>query len=412
MTTSPGLGSLPRPRPAGRPAVAAPPAAGPAWFGSVMGSGILSTLLHLHSDRIPGATAASEVLLVVAWALMTGLTLAFAARCVREPGELLSSITDAARAPMWGMVSMGVLSVGSATATVVPAAAPGLTGAAWGADAVLWTAGTVLGLVTAFGFTAKLARGSAGSPSFVWGLPVVPPMVSATTGAALAGRLASPGACLALLLVCVGCFFVALTLGVVLFAVAYHHTLRRDPLPLAAAASTWIPLGIVGQSTAAAQSLVGPSARLVTAEVAGSVAHAAHVYGAVVLVAGTPLFAWAAWSTVRGLVLRMPFAPGWWAMTFPVGTCALGAHLLGAGTGDAAVLDLGLVLCGVLVCTWTLCAVASVRAVLAAREGEAAESVAHPAPSTGSGAPAGFATRGRATTPHAPAPDLVGSHVI
>ena len=83
MTTSPGLGSLPRPRPAGRPAVAAPPAAGPAWFGSVMGSGILSTLLHLHSDRIPGAGAASEVLLVVAWALMTGLTLAFAARCVR-----------------------------------------------------------------------------------------------------------------------------------------------------------------------------------------------------------------------------------------------------------------------------------------------------------------------------------------
>ena len=80
---------------------------------------------------------------------------------------------------------------------------------------------------------------------------------------------------------------------------------------------------------------------------------------------GVPLAAWAVAMTIRGFRHRMPFVPGWWSLTFPIGTLALGSHLLGVGTGMTVFLVAGVVCWLVLCGTWTLCAVASGRAVLA-----------------------------------------------
>ena len=55
----------------------------------------------------------------------------------------------------------------------------------------------------------------------------------------------------------------------------------------------------------------------------------------------------------------MPFAPGWWALTFPIGTLALGATLLSRGTGIGALMWLGTFGTLVLVGTVTLCLFAS-----------------------------------------------------
>jgi len=253
---------------------------------------------------------------------------------------------------------MGVLSVGSATLSVVPGS--GSVAVAL----VLWGIGTVLGLVTAIGFTARLVRGAAGEPTFVWGLPVVPPMVSATAGAALVPHLSDhPAGAVALLAASAACFPVALVLGLVVFAVGYHHHWRVAPLPLAATPSAWIPLGIVGQSVAAAQALATAAAPWLAPGAASEVRTLAVGYGVVVLAGGVPLVAWAALVTVRGFARRMPFGPGWWALTFPVGTVALGLHHLGGTSGHASFVVAGGVVLVVLCGTWTLCAGATARAV-------------------------------------------------
>jgi tellurite resistance protein TehA-like permease len=130
---------------------------------------------------------------------------------------------------------------------------------------------------------------------------------------------------------------------------AYHHAWFRTPVPVELATSTWIPLGIVGQSAAAAQVLSGPSWDGL-----------ARGYGATVLIAGAGLGAFAVFSTIKGLLARMPFHPGWWAMAYPLSTCGSGSHHL--GWQGASLLTVV-----VLIAIWVLCAVASVRAIRASR---------------------------------------------
>jgi len=334
--------------------VALPPA-GPAWFGAVMGTGILATLTQTLA---PGSGVA-PVLLVVGWILLIGLTGGFVVRSVRLPGTLAASVRSGSL-PLWGLVAMGLLSIGSATATVLPSWIPTLAGPAVLADGLLWIAGTALGLATAIGFTVLLVRSDAGSPSTVWGLAVVPPMVSATVGAGLVPHL-TPSLQVAMLLVAFACFALSLTLGGVIFAVAYHHHWRVAGLAIGASTTAWIPLGVVGQSTAAAQAMATQAGPLLPASTAATVQSVANDYGLLMLSLGAPLAAWAVVMTVRGFRHRMPFVPGWWSLTFPIGTLALGSHLLGVGTGMTVFLVAGIV-CWLTLCgTWTLCAVASIR---------------------------------------------------
>lgn len=342
-----------RPSPPGVAAVPLPPP-GPAWFPAVMGTGILASLLATTGDA---AGVAPRALLALGWALALTLAAGWVRHCLRHPGAAGASVLDPTQVPAWGTVSMGVLSLGAATLAVLPGVDPALAGAAVGLDAAAWLAGTALGLATTLRFAALLlatpTRRALGPPTPAWGLPVVPPMVSATVGAGLAPHL-PPGTRPAMLLVAVGCFLLALALGVAVFALSYLHHALVEPLPMTLAVATWIPLGIVGQSTAAAVAI---------ATLAPGLRAAATAYGVVMLVVAVPVVAHAARSTARGLRARIPFTPGWWALTFPVGTLALGSHLLGRATGWELVSTLAQACLLALVCTWTFCVVATARAL-------------------------------------------------
>ena len=257
--------------------------------------------------------------------------------------------------------------------TVAPLVRPAALPVAVRVDAVLWGVGTVVGLVTALGFTAFLVRSEAGAPTPVWGLSVVSPMVSATTGAALLPHVSSELGRVALLAVVVGCFFLSLGIGVVVYAVAYHHHWRISAIPVAASASIWIPLGMVGQSAAAAVMIATHAETVVDASALPALRDLAEAYAFAMLLLSVPVIAVAVRVTLRGFRARMPFSPGWWALTFPIGTLALGGHLLAGATGLGwveAVARLALVS---LVGTWTLCTVATVQTLARARrEGVAA----------------------------------------
>ena len=338
------------------------PPLGPAWFPAAMGTGILGTLLQTYAGRVPWGHAAAVVALVLSWTVLVLLTGGFLVRIARDRGAFTATVRDVDKIPLWGTVSMGILAVGSSTATVLPAWIPALTRVAWSVDGMLWVIGTLIGVLATLGFAARLVGGDCGPPTTVWGLAVVGPMVSATTGAALVPHVSGPGQ-IWLLLAAVACFFLSLSLGGIVFAVAYHHHWRVTPIALAASPSAWIPLGLVGQSTAAAQSLAAQAESWLTAPAAAQIQQAANAYGSLMLGIGLPLVAWAIVVTVRGFLGRMPFGPGWWALTFPIGTLSLGACVLGQGTGRPILLAVGeiatLVLCG----TVALCLVASVRGI-------------------------------------------------
>ena len=130
----------------------------------------------------------------------------------------------------------------------------------------------------------------------------------------------------------VACFALAWVTAVPTLAFVYARTFPIIPAQFATTA--WIPLGLVGQSTVAAQLLAGDQWHF-----------RATVYGLVILSVGIPLAGYAIikhWGTALGSA-PMPYNPTWWASTFPVGTCCLGTHTLAEKSTNSTLLvwDLG-----------------------------------------------------------------------
>jgi tellurite resistance protein TehA-like permease len=335
---------------------------GPPWWGAVMGTGIVSTLTQLHAGTSAVGLGLARFFLICGWAAMVGFSAGFLARIVDSTDAWRTSITGVGSSA-WGMVSMGMLAVGSATATVLPTWAPGLAAAAWCADEALWSTGTVIGLLSGFGFVLHLLKHRPAEPRPAWGLAIVPPMVSATAGAPLVARIGEDGLAFALLVFLAACFVCALTLGIVIFTAAYRHHLFVEPIPVAMATSAFIPLGVVGQSTAASQVIAAQGRRFLTPQAAAAAQQIANCYGYVLLAIAIPLLIFAVVVTLRAAANRMPFTPGWWALTFPIGTLSLGALDLDKGSGIHFYAVASTAVWGLLLGTWTLCAVASGRSL-------------------------------------------------
>lgn len=257
------------------------PAPGPAWGGALMGVSVTASMVGVHVGSVAGGVV-TVVAVLVAVVLLGG------SRSWRT--------TDL---PAWSTVTMGVLALGSAADSTL-----GFTTV----HLVTWLVGTVAAGVVFVPQTLALVRGRL-PRTFPAALPLVTPMVAATNAAQLGHPL--PGTL---------CFVASLLTGVPALCLVYL-TAGRHPGP-PAAATAWIPLGIVGQSATAALLLAGCT-----------------VYAGAVLALGLPAALWAL-RVHWGSLLRTPpatslatYGPAWWSCTFPVGTCSLGTHHLSLATG-------------------------------------------------------------------------------
>lgn len=276
-----------------------------------MGLGITASLIDIHLSSTLGHLPA-ELMLGVATLLALALTVGFLRH--RNPGFHSSAM------PAWGMASMGILALGSAYSLIF---------SSWSVHTFCWTVGTVLGAITCVKFFRYLFV-SRPAPAFTCGLPLVAPMVAATASAQLAPHVGEWGSTVHG--IGVACFALAWVTAVPTFAFIYARTFPIIPAQFATTA--WIPLGLVGQSTVAAQLLAGNQWHF-----------RATVYGLVILSVGIPLAGYAIvehWGTALGST-PMPYNPTWWASTFPVGTCCLGTHTLAEKSTNSTlpVWDLG-----------------------------------------------------------------------
>lgn len=327
-----------------------------------MGSGILTSLIGRHIHNHHWLRGPDEFLLLLSSFLLAGLTISYLMRCLRDHRAFTVTFSSSAIEPAWGSVSMAFLSVGAAWLTSGtelgwPAAFSS------GVDLWLWIIGTVIGWAATLAFTRHLMLGRAGRPVPVWGLAVVGPMVSATCGASLASTLPTPGLQFLMITLSSACFVTALVLGALIFALAYHEHFVGERIGLGALVSSWIPLGIVGQSMAAAGTIATASAPFLTNSATRYAITISNVYGYAMLILAVPVITIAVMLTVYGFKHRMPFSPGWWAMTFPLGTLSLGSQILGVNTGHQIIEVFGIAVSVVLAGTWLLCASSSLYAI-------------------------------------------------
>jgi tellurite resistance protein TehA-like permease len=190
-----------------------------------------------------------------------------------------------------------------------------------------------------------------------WLMPMVPPMVSAATGALLVPHLPAGRLRLTMLLACYAMFGLSLIASLLVITQLWRRLVRYGAGPAAMVPTLSIVLGPLGQSITAAN-LLGEVAQLAlpqpysTAFAAFGVA----VRGFAALWAGL-----ATALTLRAGRHQLPFGLTWWSFTFPVGTCVTGTSGLALHTGADAFRWAAVALYLALVVAWAVVSVRTAR---------------------------------------------------
>jgi C4-dicarboxylate transporter/malic acid transport protein len=306
---------------------------GPNWYASIMGTGIVANAAILLPAHAPALHSFALGVWVLAGTMLVALTLASAAHWLRHPQIAHGHHRDPAMAPFYGAPPMAMLTVG-AGALLVGKDLIGLP-AAIALDEILWTLGTVTGLASTIVipylmFTRlELAREDTLA---TWLMPIVPPMVSAATGAALIAHLPAGQDRLAMLLCCYAMFGISLLASLVTITLLWGRLAYDGVGPARTVPTMWIVLGPLGQSITAASLLANATPSVIPQPYAGAVQATAVLYGmpiwgfAIVwlLLAGT--------ITLRAARHHLPFSLTWWSFTFPVGTLVTGTSELALHT--------------------------------------------------------------------------------
>lgn len=358
-TTAPAPTSLPRPGSAPRPWL---DAVAPNWFAAVMGTGIVANAaatLPWHPPvllEVARAVWVLDALLLAAVLAVTGLQ--WRRRRVVARGHL----DDPVLSHFYGAPAMALLTVG-AGALLVGVPVVGLH-AAVALDAVLWTAGTLLGLATAVVVPLRtFGRGTAAPDAAGggWLMPVVPPMVSAATAPLIVPHLPAGAWPQALQLLATMMFGAALLASLVVITLVWGRLSHHGVGAAAAVPTLWIVLGPLGQSVTAAHTLGGTAQGALGAPYGRAFVALGLVYGAPVWGFAMLWLAIAVGLTVRTARAGLPFSLTWWSFTFPVGTVVTGTSGLAAATGAPFVEVAAVALYVGLVGAWGVVAVRTAR---------------------------------------------------
>jgi C4-dicarboxylate transporter/malic acid transport protein len=329
-----------------------------------MGTGIVANAAATLPFHVPGLLAAAAGIWVLDALLLVLLGVATALHWSRHREVARGHLTHPVMGNFYGAPAMALMTVG-AGALLVGTPVVGQH-AAVAVDAVLWTAGTLLGLVTAvvvpyLAFTSDGAEPDAASGG--WLMPVVPPMVSAATGPLLLPHLPAGQWQLALQLACTMMFGLTLLASLVVLTLLWGR-LVQHALPAAAAVPTlWIVLGPLGQSVTASHVLGGTAVDVLPAPYGTAFEAMGLVYGVPVWGFAMLWLALAVAVTARTARRGLPFTLTWWSFTFPVGTVVTATSGLAALTGaDFLAVVAGLFYLA-LVAAWLVVATRTVRHV-------------------------------------------------
>ncbi|WP_435792266.1 TDT family transporter [Actinacidiphila glaucinigra] len=326
------------------------PHLGPSWFAAVMGTGIVANAAATLPRSSPWLRGAATVV----WAGAALLLVLLAVAYVRQRA-LRSHATDPTQAQFLGALPMALLTVG-AGALLLGGQVLGER-AALTVDWVLWSLGTALGLATACAVPYLMVTRHRFAPDAAFGgwlLPVVPPLVSAATGALLVPHAPAGQPRLAMLLACYAMLGLGLVAVLLVLAMVYSRLVHHDAPTGAVVPTVWIGLGAIDQAVTAMGTL---------ATAAPSALRAPYARGAAAfaLLGGIGLWGFAmlwlvlaAALTVRQLRSGLPFAPSWWSFIFPLGACVTGTGVLATRTGSQPFAWTAVALYVLLVAAWAV----------------------------------------------------------
>lgn len=265
--------------------------------------------------------------------------------------------------PLYSTVPGGLLVLGVAIAATAPSL-PLPHSAMLATVAALAALGAVLGFAASIVFAYLLFTREI-SVSSVNGGWFIPPVVTIIIPAALAPLIHDAQGQTAGLLTALGYAFFGMGVLLFLFVMSLlHDRLVLHPLPgPAMAPSLWIGLGPVGAGALSLLALTGAAG-----PVLGPAAAAVRT---VAMLAATGLWGFGAWwlAAAAALLVRylrrgpLPYGPGWWAFTFPLGAYTLATITLARAWHTTALEWAGVVLFAALLGFWAAVTARTLRAV-------------------------------------------------
>jgi C4-dicarboxylate transporter/malic acid transport protein len=307
----------------------------PNWYASIMGTGVVAVAAVSLPWQPVGLHTAAVAVWALAAFLLVALTVATVIHWVRYPGAARRHLLNPVMSHFYGAPPMALLTVGAAT-ILLGRDVLGLR-AAVDVDWVLWFAGTATGLAAAVVVPFVMFTRHDVKPDSAFGgwlMPIVPPMVSASTGALLVPYAPVGQARLALLLSCYAMFGISLLASVVIITLIWYRLAAYKVGQATMVPTVWIVLGPLGQSVAAANLLGGVASQALPAPYSTALQAFGVVYGVPVWGFGLLWGAIAVAITVRTAREHLPFSLTWWSFVFPIGTMVLGTSELALHTGS------------------------------------------------------------------------------
>ena len=329
----------------------------PAWFTPVMGTSIIAVAL----TTLPIGNVVSHTIAAGVWVLgasiMVVASTAWFLQGIWHPGIAGSHRVDSVRAHSYGAPAMGLMSVGAGAYLAGQEFLPEQL--ALVIFASLWTIGTLIALISAAVVPYIMFTRHTFEPDDAFGgwlMPIVAPMVSASTGALLIEHVRPGQARLDFTLALLAMFGASLLASLIVTAQVWSRLTHKSVPAAAIVPTAWIVLGFLGQSTTAANLLADHTGTVIGPVAATMAPKLAVVYGVPTMGFAILWLAIVVLLTRHALRRGMPFTLSWWSFTFPVGTCVTGASGLAAHTGSNAVAALAVGLFALLVTGWSVTA--------------------------------------------------------
>ncbi|KAI0522078.1 voltage-dependent anion channel-domain-containing protein [Xylaria bambusicola] len=337
------------------------------WYGSTMGTGIVSILLFTFSNIYTPASAILFRLSVIFYAfnilLFSAIFVMTALRYFLYPRLFIMMVSDPGQAMYLGTFPMGFATIISMTVNVmVPQFGDSWAQAAW----VFWWIDVAVSMATALGVpwllqvrhheVTDLGKMTAG-----WLLPIVAPIVAAATGSVVASVL-DPDRALVTILTSYVILGTGLPAALSIIVIYFIRVATKKLPPTEHMVSTFLPLGPLGQGGFAAQKLgeqalrIFPLTSTLPAINEQGRLHAGEVLYTMGFLTAVTLWGfglmWLFFALLSVTRQKVPFSQGWWAFTFPLGVFAMSTLTMGLNLPSPMFQALGTLFGSVVMVMW------------------------------------------------------------